>query len=142
MLFPKSLKNPCTPEEFIEMLRKEQWTGGDFKIVKPESLAGALGMAYIVFANPEDPRYAVSVACFSTKFNKVNSVKATVMDITGFDQQVTDSLKYSAARRAGGSLGAMVMNVASGDAAKQKNAKALAKATDKELLAFLAKYGL
>lgn len=142
MIFPKTLKKQYAPEEFLELLRREKWTGGDFKIVKPKSGAALVGLNYIVFENCEDTRFAVSIACFYEKFNKVNSVKATVTDISAFDEQLVDNAKYNLAGRAGGRLGVMIMGAASGDNAKRKKAKALAKTTNKELVTFLAKHGI
>lgn len=142
MLFPKTLKKQYTPEEFLKELENWKWIGGSFKIVKPKSGAALVGLNYIVFENYEDPRFAVSIACFYEKFNKVNSVKATVMDISALEDQLVDNAKYNLAGRAGGRLGVMIMGAASGDNAKRKRAKALAKATNKELVAFLESRGI
>lgn len=138
MFFVKTLKNQYAPEDFLAMLAREQWTGGTFKIVSSNAALG--GMNYIVFENYEDPKFAVSISCYSPRFNKVGVVKAVVTDITGLEAQVVDDLKYNAAARVGGQLGAKVLDIASGDAAKRKRAKALAKTTNKELVAFLEKY--
>lgn len=140
MLFVKTLKKQYSPEEFLALLRQEQWTGGDFKIVKPKSTAAVVGLNYVVFENYEDPRFAVSISCFYEKFNKVGTVKATVTDISAFEDQMIDNIKYNAAAHVGGRLGSTVMRIASGDSTKIKKAKALAKTTNKELLAFIAKY--
>ena len=138
MFFVKNLKQQYVPEDFIAMLHREQWTGGRFKIVKSNAAIG--GMCYVVFENYEDPKFAVSVSCYSPRFNKVGIVKATVTDISMFDAQLVDDLKYNAAARVGGKLGVKIFGFLSGDSAKRKRAKALAKTTNKELEAFLAKY--
>lgn len=142
MLFPKNLKKQYTPEEFVELMNGAALTGGKLKIVKPKTGAALVGLNYVVFENYEDPRFAVSIACFYEKFNKVSAVKADVTDVSGFDEQLVDNAKYNAAARVGGRLGTAIMSAASGDSAKRKAAKALAKTTNKELVAFLAKNGL
>ena len=142
MLFVKNLKKQYTPEEFIEILKQEKWTGGEFKIVTPKQTIGILNQGYIIFKDYEDTRFAVAITCYNAKLGKVNCVKATVTDVTNLEEQLADNVVHNAVHRIGGNIGSIVMGAASGEYAKAGKAKKLAEVTNKELLAFIKKYNL
>lgn len=138
MFFPMTLKKQVPVEEFVSTLNQRGWSAGRLDIMRTNV---PLAPSYVVFVPYEDIRCVVTLACFSNKTGLVNTVKPTVMDLSSFEGSIADNAIGGAIASAGGNLGLIIADRASGMAKKRKKAKQLCKATDVEIKEALTQLG-